>query len=132
MPTRTAGRTHAQSVDAFLSALEHPLKPVVLALREAVLALDASVGEAVKWNAPSFHTTEHFATMHLRDPTFVQLILHLGARKRALPKPAIDDPLGLLTWLGEDRATLKFASTGHLAHQRDALQAVLRQWMSFV
>jgi hypothetical protein len=119
-------------VDAFIAALDHPLVPVVVALRQAILGTDASIGEAVKWNAPSFHTTGHFATMHLRNPAAVQLILHLGAKKRTLPKPRIDDPGNLLTWRGEDRATMTFVSLQALEDQRTALQTVVRQWMAYV
>ena len=131
MPARRPAKA-VPDVDAFIAALDHPLVPVVVALRQAILGADASIGEAVKWNAPSFHTTGHFATMHLRNPAAVQLILHLGAKKRTLPKPRIDDPGHLLTWLGEDRATMTFASLQALEDQRDALQAIIHQWITHV
>jgi hypothetical protein len=130
MPTKKS--SPMQTVEAFLSDLDHPLKPVVLALRESLLQTDAAIGEAVKWNAPSFHTREHFATMHLRQTGSVQLILHLGAQKRTLPEDAIDDPQSLLAWLGPDRATLKFTSLDDLSTKRAALQAVIRQWIEYV
>lgn len=131
MPARRPAKA-VPDVDAFIAALDHPLGPVVVALRQAILGADASIGESVKWNAPSFHTTGHFATMHLRNPTAVQLILHLGAKKRTLPKSRIDDPGNLLTWRGEDRATMTFVSLQALEDQRTALQAVVRQWMAYV
>ncbi|WAC62709.1 DUF1801 domain-containing protein [Pseudoxanthomonas sp. SL93] len=131
MPARRPAKA-VPDVDAFIAALDHPLVPVVVALRQAILGADASIGEAVKWNAPSFHTTGHFATMHLRNPAAVQLILHLGAKKRPLPKPRIDDPGHLLTWLGEDRATVSFTSLQALEERRDALQAIIHQWITHV
>ena len=131
MPARRPAKA-VPDVDAFIAALDHPLGPVVGAVRQAILGPDASIGESVKWNAPSFHTTGHFATMHLRNPAAVQLILHLGAKKRTLPKPRIDDPGDLLTWLGEDRATMTFASLQALEDQRDALQAIIHQWITHV
>nr|WP_277420179.1 DUF1801 domain-containing protein [Xanthomonas sp.] len=115
-----------------MAALEHPLKDVVLALRSFLLGIDPSIGEEVKWNAPSFRTSGHFATLQLRSPTAVQLILHLGAKKRALPPGAIADPGGLLTWLGADRASLGFASKAELAAKQAALQAIVRQWIAHV
>jgi hypothetical protein len=132
MPAKKSSPKSAQTVEAFLADLDHPLKPVVLALRDSLLQTDAAIGEAVKWNAPSFHTREHFATMHLRQADAVQLILHLGAKKRTMPKDTIADPQHLLTWLGPDRATLKFTGVDDIKAKRSALQALVRQWMQYV
>ena len=121
-----------QSVDAFIEALEHPFHAEIRALRALLLACDPAIGEEVKWNAPSFRTREHFATMQLRSRDGLLLILHLGARKRALPAGAIADPHGLLTWLGPDRASVRFASGADLAAKREALRAIVRQWIAYV
>ena len=120
-------------VDAFLAALAHPQDATVQRLRAAIRAADPRIGEDIKWNAPSFHVDgRHFATMQLRRADSVLLVLHLGAGKRALAKDAIDDPQGLLTWLGADRATLSFAGPAEVGARTDALQAVLKQWMTHV
>ena len=68
-------------VDRFLADLEHPCKNVIEALRRLILSVDPAIGEAIQWNAPSFHTTQHFATMHLRAKQGIALILHFGAKK---------------------------------------------------
>ena len=91
-----------------------------------------SIGEELKWNAPSFHAGEHFATMRLNGKPPLQLILHLGAKKSAMPAGAIDDPEGLLRWLGPDRACVGFAGPGAVAARADALRAILRQWLPHV
>jgi hypothetical protein len=122
----------APTVDAFLSGLEHPLRDDIEALRRLVLSAGEDVGEEVKWNAPSFFTGEHFATMRLNGKVPLQLILHLGAKKSALPPGAIDDPDRLLTWLGPDRACVDFAGPGVLAARAEALLAILRQWLRHV
>lgn len=120
-------------VDAFLAALAHPQDATVRRLRAAIRAADPRIGEDIKWNAPSFHVDgRHFATMQLRRADSVLLVLHLGAGKRALAKDAIDDPQGLLTWLGADRATLSFAGPAEVDARAKALQAVLNQWMTHV
>jgi hypothetical protein len=131
MPPKSTAKP-ALTVDAYLAALAHPLKAEVVALRKLILAIDPSVSEEVKWNAPSFRTTEHFATMNLRSPQCVQLILHLGAKKRAASALKIDDPTGLLEWLGADRASVKFASKRELSDKHAALERVLRQWIECV
>ncbi|MCD9087773.1 DUF1801 domain-containing protein [Stenotrophomonas sp. SY1] len=125
-------RTDAVSVETFIAALDHPLKQEILALRRLLLAVDPSIGEQVKWNAPSFHTGEHFATMQLRKPDAVRLILHLGAKARKQPALVIVDPEGLLTWLGPDRALLEFHDAAELAGGSEALTAIVRQWIAHV
>lgn len=96
-----------------------------------IRATDPRIGEDIKWNAPSFHLDgRHFATMQLRRPDSVLLVLHLGAGRRVLPAGAIADPTGLLTWLGADRATLAFRCSGDVEVHETALQALLRQWMA--
>lgn len=131
-----AGKRNTQSsdgsieVDSFIASLEHPLKVVIVDLRKLVLALDSSVREEIKWNAPSFYTSEHFATMQLRNKDSVLLILHFGAKKRSLPAGAISDPDNLLKWLGPDRACVSLKDPADLATKRRALESVLRQWIS--
>jgi hypothetical protein len=123
-----------KAVDDFMAKLDHPHKRDIETLRKLVLAVDPSIGEGVKWNAPSFRTTEYFATTHLRARTGIGVILHLGAKARALPKGglAIDDPEGLLKWLGPDRAMVELGAGEDLAGKAAAFQAVLRQWIRHV
>ena len=122
------------AVDEFMAKLEPPLKDNIQALREAILAVDSSVGEGIKWNAPSFRTTEYFATTNLRSKAGIGLVLHLGAKIRELPTGGvhIDDPRRLLKWLGKDRAQVEFGTRKELEEKTPALQAVLSQWIKYV
>lgn len=127
------GREPAATVQAFISALDHPHKDAIVALRQLLLSADPAISEEVKWNAPSFRTSEHFATMHLRGQDSFQLILHLGVKSgRKVPKDAIADPDKLLRWLGPDRASVTFVGAGDLANKRDTLVAIVRQWIEHV
>ena len=119
-------------VVAFLRDLDHPRKREIEAVRKIVLGVDPSIREGIKWNAPSFRTTQHFATMQLRRRDAVRLILHLGAKQRELPRTAIADPHGLLEWLGPDRAIVSFRSAQELAANEAALVAIVRQWLRHV
>ena len=122
------------NVEAFLASLDHPRKPEILALRQIILGADPSIREGIKWNAPSFRTSEHFATFHLRAKDGVQVILHFGAKKRA-DKAAgvtIADPESLLEWLATDRASVKFADLEDIDAKRSAIAAVVRQWIKHV
>jgi hypothetical protein len=120
------------SVGEFLADLEHPLKPEIEALRQVILSAAEGIGEEVKWNSPSFYKGEHFATMRLNGKEPLQLILHLGAKKSQIPPGAIQDPTGMLTWLGPDRACVNFTGPGAVRSNASALKAVLLQWVKHV
>lgn len=124
----------AAAVDAFMAGLDHPHAAQVQALRELILGVSPSVAEGVKWNAPSYRTTDYFATTNLRAKKGIGLILHLGAKVRELPAGtmAIADPEGLLTWLAKDRAAVEFTGATDLAAKASALREVLAQWIAHV
>lgn len=124
----------SEDVNTFLASLDHPFKPEVLALREVILGADPGIAEGIKWNAPSFRTSEHFATMNLRAKDGVLVILHRGAKKRESPIPhaAISDPESLIEWLGDDRASAKFRDLEEIRARRSAFVNVIRQWIQYV
>ena len=124
----------ADDVDAFLAALDHPRKREILALRRIILEADPSIAEGIKWNAPSFRTSEWFATFHLRAKEGVQIILHLGAKKRedANPRASVADPEGLLEWLADDRASIRFRDVDEVNAGGDAFAALVREWIGGV
>ena len=115
-----------------MAALEHPHKDAVSAIRRAILGADRSILEGIKWKAPSYRTTEYFATTHLRAKTGVGVVLHLGAKVRAIPKVSIEDPEGLLEWLAKDRAMVTFTGVDDVRAKESALQRVVRQWIAHV
>ena len=128
-------RTSApENVETFLAALDHPFKSEILAIRQIILGADPSIAEAIKWNAPSFYTSEHFATFQLRTKGGVQIILHLGAKTRdtALSGIAIADPAGLLTWLAKDRASATFRDLQDIEARRSAFANIISQWIKYV
>jgi len=124
----------SEEVEVFLASLEHPRKPVILALRQLILDADPRIAEGVKWNVPSFRTSEHFATLHLRAKDGVQVILHLGAKTRdtAVTGIAVDDPQGLLVWLAKDRASATFRDLDDIAARGSAFTQIVRQWIAYV
>lgn len=123
-----------ESVETFLASLEHPRKQEILALRQIILGADPSIAEGIKWNVPSFLTSEYFATMHLRAKDGVQIIMHLGAKTRdtATTGIAIADPESLLEWLAKDRAAVKFRDMKDIDAKRSAFASLIREWIKHV
>ncbi len=115
-------------------SLDHPFKAEVEALRVIVREADPSILEGIKWNAPSFRTTEYFATTNLRAKNGVGIILHRGARVRDLPAEGLEihDPGKLLKWLAKDRAMVEFKDLAEIEARKAEFAALIRDWIRFV
>lgn len=121
------------SVDDVLASIDHQLKADVALVRKAILSVDRSICDGVKWNSLSFRTTEWFATWNWRTKDQVQLILHFGAKPgKIAPTDAIPDPKRLLKWLGKDRAIASFGSGATLKANIPAFKVLLKAWIRYV
>lgn len=119
-------------VAEFLENLKHPLKKEVETVRRIIRGVHREIREGIKWNAPSFRTREWFATLNLRDGR-VWLILHTGAKAKGKDvQRGLKDPAGILKWLGADRALVTFDDGKEVTKKKKALQAIIKQWVSFV
>lgn len=123
-----------EAVDAFMISLDHPFKAEIEVIRSVILGADPAIAEGVKWTAPSFRTSEYFATTNLREKKGIGVILHLGAKVRELPTGGItiDDPMKLLRWLAKDRATIVFEGRDDLRAKEAALGRIVQQWIAHV
>jgi len=128
-PRKTTATDTSEAVHAFIAKLEHPHKDAVEELRRIMCDADPSIAEGVKWNAPSYRTTEYFATTHLRAKDGIGIVLHLGAKVRETPSFQVEDPQGLLKWLAKDRALMNFAGIHDVKGHEAAIQAIVRQWI---
>ena len=132
--TKPTGRSASAlgEVETFLASLDHQFKQEILALRQIILGADPSIAEGIKWNAPSFRTSEYFATFHLRAKDGVQVILHLGAKTRDTSGVAVADPESLLEWLAKDRASATFHDLKDIDARGSAFAHIIRQWIKYV
>ena len=118
-------------VDEFIAGLNAVQRPTLELLRTTIMGADRRIAEGIKWNVPSFRTSEWFATTNVRGQG-VRLILHLGAKARPETKVEIADPQGLLQWLGKDRAMVTFADVAEAKVKARALKALVKSWIGFV
>jgi hypothetical protein len=129
----TASDSGSAAVDAFLDALDHPHRDAVVLLRDVILSASPSIADDIQWNAPSYRTSEFFATTNLRQKGGVAIVLHFGAKKRDIkPRSAIPDPAGLLKWLADDRAIVVFADVADVEAKRAAFAGLIREWIAHV
>ena len=100
-------------------------------VRKIILGASPQISEGIKWNAPSFRTTEYFATFHLRSQDRVQLVFHRGAKVKAPVKRGLEiaDPAGLMKWLAADRALVTVGANKEIAANKRALENVVKAWI---
>jgi hypothetical protein len=116
------------NVDALLAERAHPLGAVIDVLRSELLAVPG-VTENVKWNSPNYALADDFATLQLRRPTAVQLVLHTGAaQKPGHPEITIDPLPRGAKCAGHNRLVVTIAATLTSA-EHDALRAVVLRWV---
>jgi hypothetical protein len=97
-------------------------------LRQAILAADPAIVEGARWNGPDVRARADFATVHLRAKHGISLILHRGAKVRALSDMglAADDRSGPLQWPVAFRAQARFTGVDDARGRGPALQALPR------
>jgi len=131
LPTRDS---QPEDVDAYIRAMTHPLKNVVEELRAIILNADSSIGEEVKWNAPSFFYTgpmapfdpkkykRHLIIFNLFKKDCVRLVFPTGA--------SIADTTGLLQGdYADGRRLALFSSMDEVSSKRLALERAIKKWL---
>ncbi|MFT3745730.1 MAG: DUF1801 domain-containing protein [Pyrinomonadaceae bacterium] len=129
MPQKLTG---PEQVRKFFADLEHPLKDLMLRLREIILAAEDSITEQIKWKGPSFcNDGDDRVTFNIRKDK-VLLIFHRGAKVKESTgcSRLIDDPTGLLNWITEDRAMMEFTDIEQVTRNEDKLTQVVRLWIA--
>jgi uncharacterized protein YdhG (YjbR/CyaY superfamily) len=131
---RSSDQQTDPAVVAFLRELDHPLKREIEAVRDIILGASPEIREGIKWNAPSFRTTEYFATFNLRAKDGVQLIFHTGAKVKETAKTGVQvaDPKGLLNWLAKDRCMVTIGVKKDVDAKRAALRDIVIEWIRYV
>jgi hypothetical protein len=129
-PNLRLGRQRSHK-KARLQAARREHAPVLEAVREIILGTNPQVGEGIKWNAPSFHFKEYFATAGLQAKDFVRIVFHKGAKVKdnATTGMHITDPAGLLEWHAPERCSAKFYDMKDLQTKKAALQEIVKQWI---
>ena len=124
-------RSSSNEVADFMRKLKHPLKAELEAVRSIILGAHPDIREGIKWNSPSFRTTEYFATINIRNDA-VLIILHKGAKVKdnSTTGLKIRDSEALLKWLAKERATITFHDMNAIESGRAGLESIVRQWIA--
>ncbi len=133
----TTKPSQPDAVDAYMKRFKHPLKPVVDALRRIILKTDRTIGEEIKWNAPSFFYTggmkafdpkqykRYLVVFNLYRQDCIRLVFWGGAK--------VNDKTGFLEGAYADgRRLAAFASVKDVTARKSILQQVLKRQLQLI
>jgi hypothetical protein len=105
-------------VEAWFEASDHPLKDVMLAVREEFLR-DPRVDEAIKWKSPTFIANGNIASIDPKAKAHVSLMFHQGAKLG--DNPSLEGGGGTVRYM-------RFADLADVRNKRKDLRAALAAW----
>jgi hypothetical protein len=121
MTETPASRLSADVTDWFV-AYDIPHQDLMLKIRSFILAVDARIGECVKWKTPTFTYKGNIASSNPRAKKHVSLMFHTGAKlPGAHPR---------LHATGDTAAYMTFTDPDDFAAQRNDLADALRAWIT--
>lgn len=107
-------------VEAWLAKYDNPQKPVVAAVRLAILKADKRITESIKWQAPTFAYKGNLASFFPKSKAHASLMFHKGATiKGKFPNLEGD---------GKEARTMKFDSLADVKKKSAELKAIVKAW----
>jgi len=110
----------ANEVDAWMAVYDNPMKDVVQAIREAILAADPRIEETIKWKAPTFTYKGNMASFFPKSKAHASLMFHKGAE--------IPGDFPILEGDGKETRTMKIRGLDDLRQNRGQIEAIARAW----
>ncbi len=123
-------------VSALIQKLSPDFAALVEAIRQAILSVDAEIGEQIKWNSPSFFYT---GQMHAFDPKTYKrdiVVLNLQKNRVLLVFPTgetVKDVSEILEGNYTDgRRLVKIADMTDFERKEQELKKVITAWLSLI
>ena len=119
-------------VNDFINDLEHPLKDIIIKLREIILSCNKDITEHIKWNAPSFcYNNDDRITFKLNNKNCVQLVFHTGAKGKDsnTEGPLFEDESNLLAWVADRRALMTFYTVNEVDTKKEEIIKIVNKWL---
>ncbi|MBL7713420.1 MAG: DUF1801 domain-containing protein [Chitinophagaceae bacterium] len=109
----------AEKTEAYMLALEHPLKEEINAVRELIKKASTKIAERIKWNAPSYYYKEDLLTFNHRNRSRVHLVFHHIA--------IVKDTSPLLEGEYKDRRMLYFDSMADIRAREKEFNRIIKR-----
>ena len=110
----------ANDLDAWMATYDNPMKPVVEAARQVILAADPRMSETIKWKSPTFVYKGNMASFFPRAKAHASLMFHTGA--------SIEGDFPSLEGGEAVSRFMKFASLDDLRAKTPELERLVRAW----
>ena len=107
-------------VQAWLEHYSNPMKPVVLRIRDIILAADPRMTETIKWQAPTFVYRGNLASFYPKSKAHASLMFHRGAE--------IPGNHPRLEGTGDVSRVLKVASLAAAEAAKPDLERLVKAW----
>lgn len=108
-------------VKAWFKKYDNPMKPVVMRVREIILAADERMEETIKWQAPTFMYKGNLASFFPKSKEHASLMFHTGA--------SIPGKFPHLEGGGETSRFMKFADLKEAEARKSELTAIVKAWI---
>jgi hypothetical protein len=109
----------AEKTEAYMLALEHPLKDEINAVRDLIKNASTKIAERIKWNAPSYYYKEDLVTFNHRNQSKVHLVFHHVA--------IVQDKSPLLEGAYKDRRMLYFDSMEDIQSKKKEFGNIIKR-----
>ena len=110
----------ANEVDAWMAKYDNPMKPVVQAVREAILKADKRIIETIKWQAPTFMYKGNLASFFPKSKAHASVMFHTGA--------SIKGDFPSLEGGKETGRMMKFADLADVKKKSAELKRLVKAW----
>ncbi|WP_420632008.1 DUF1801 domain-containing protein [Candidatus Leptofilum sp.] len=107
-------------VDNWFENYDNPMKELVQAVREKILAADERIEETIKWQAPTFVYRGNLASFFPKSKKHASLMFHKGK--------FIQGDFPNLVGDGKEARSMKFTSFADLETKKDELSAIVVAW----
>jgi hypothetical protein len=107
-------------VETWLERYDNPMKPVVLRIRDIILAADPRISETIKWQAPTFVYRGNLASFYPKSKAHASLMFHRGAE--------IPGEHPRLEGSGDVSRVLKIASLDEAEAAKPDMERLVRAW----
>lgn len=130
-----AGVSQTALVDAYMAALQHPLKDTAVYLRKFILSVDPLIGEGIFWNSPTFY---YIGKMEPFDPkTYKRYLVGFNLFRQDAIRliflfgATVSDPNDFLTGKFKDQRRMAvFGSIAEVKSREADLAKVLKELIS--
>ena len=118
------------ATDSYLDALADDARQMIDALRVIIRNGVPNAVETIKWNAPSFAVDgEDRVTLGLDRKGGARLVMHRGAKQRAMLDLTEIDHAAVACWPTPDRGVVTFRNLEEIRVQEAELTALCSRWV---